>query len=315
MTLVLFPDGTRVDLGEQDNRIVAVLPGALAMVHRAELPGLTDRQALAASRLIVAESSLTPIDAMHVAIGGDDDGFRTVVAVERDVMAQYLALLAGEGIDPDAIIPSTMLLPRPTEGAIRGLVGGDTIVRSASDAFVEEPTLIGLIGETPRDLPLEDVDAAIIAAVALPEVNLRQGGFARSHRWTIDWVAARRLARLAVGLLVLTVAVEFVTLLRIDATAKRIERANAAAQAIPVTPDALPLAGVAVAAVAATSDTDLGALNVDAAGTMRVTVRGRNAAALDQVQARLASSGLRMSVGPTTVTGGRAAREVTLGTP
>ena len=50
MTLVLFPDGTRSEVGWADDRTVAVLPGALAVAHRAELPGLTDKQARAAAR-------------------------------------------------------------------------------------------------------------------------------------------------------------------------------------------------------------------------------------------------------------------------
>ena len=315
MTLVLFPDGTRAELGEADNRVVAVLSGALATVHRVELPGLTDKQARAAARLIVAEGSLSPIDALHVAIGGDDDGWRTVVAVEREIMASSLATLAAEGIDPDAIIPATLLMPRPDTGAIRAGVAGETLVRSPGDAYVEEPGLEALLPEAPRQLADDEIEAAVAAAVAVPEVDLRQGSFARSRGWNVDWVAARRLGRLAAVLLVLTIAIELITLMRIDATAKRIERANVAAQVTTSTPRALPLAGLAVAAVASTPDTEIGNLSVDNAGALRLMARGRSAAALDQLQARLSGSGLRTTAGPTTMTDGRATRELTLGTP
>lgn len=315
MTLVLFPDGTRAALGEADDRVVAVLPGALAAVHRVELPGLTDKQARAAARLVIAEASLSPLDALHVAIGGDEDGWRTVVAVERDVMATMLAKLADEGIDPDAIVPATLLLPRPDEGAVRGRVVGEMAVRTPASAYVEEPQLAGLFGDAPRDLTGDAVLASVATAVAVPEVDLRQGAFARSRGWTIDWVVARRLGRLAAILLVLTLAIELITLVRIDSAAKRIERGNATAGATIASPRALPLAGLAVAAVASTPDTEIGALSVDGAGALRLTARGRSAAALDQLQARVAGSGLKLGVGPTTMMDGRASRELTLGTP
>jgi general secretion pathway protein L len=314
MTLVLFPDGTRAELGESDDRVVAVLPGTLAAVHRIELPGLTDKQARAAARLTAAEASLSPIDALHVAIGGDDDGWRTVVAADRGVMGALLTLLAEEGIDPDAVVPATLLLARP-EGAVRTPIAGETVVRTGAGGYVEEPGLAGLFGDVPRDLSADEAARQIAAAVAMPEVDLRQGEFARSRGWRVDWVAARRLGWLALTLLVLTLAIELITLMRIDATAKRIEQANAAAATSPATPRALPLAGLAVAAVASTLDTEIGALSVDGAGALRLTGRGRSAAALDQLQARLAGSGLRMNAGPTVMMDGRASRELTLGAP
>jgi general secretion pathway protein L len=315
MTLVLFPDGARSVVGDADDRVVAVLPGALGTVHRVELPGLTDKQARAAARLIAAEASLSPIDALHVAIGADDDGWRTMVTVEREVMAAFLAALAADGIDPDAVVPATLLLPRPIEGAVRGLVGGEQIVRSANSAYVEEAGLAGLFDEAPADLSLGEVEQTIAARVNVPEVDLRQGVFARSRRWVIDWVAARRLGRLAAILLVLTIAIELIMLMRIDAKAKQIEAANAAAQVTPAQPRALPLAGVAIAAVASTPDTEIAALTVDGAGALRLTARGRSAAALDQLQAKLSGTGLRMTAGPTAMTDGRATRELTLGAP
>ena len=312
MTMVLFPDGTRAALGESDDRVVAILPGALATVHRVELPGLTDKQARAAARLVVAEASLSPIESLHVAIGGDDNGWRTVVAVERDAMATLLAALAEDGIDPDAIVPATLLLMRH-EDAVRGVVASETIVRSSSGAYVEEPELAGLFGDDPLDLSAAEVAEQIAVAVALPEVDLRQGEFARSRTWAIDWVAARRLGGLAVALLVLSLAIEVITLVRIDSAAKDIEAANAAAATTPVIPRALPLASLAAAAVAATPETEIGALSVDGAGALRLTARGRSAAALDQLQAKLAGSGLRINAGPTAMNDGRATRELTLG--
>jgi general secretion pathway protein L len=263
----------------------------------------------------MAEASLSPIEALHVAIGADDDGWRTVVAVERDVMAALLAGLAEDGVDPDAVVPATLLLARPDAGAVRGVIAGETVVRTGSSAYAEEPGLAGLFGDAPRDLAADEAAGQVAAAVALPEVDLRQGEFARSIGWGVDWVAARRLGWLVLALLVLTLAIELVTLMRIDAAAKRIEQANAAAAASPATPRALPLAGLAVAAVASTPDTEIGALTVDGAGALRLTARGRSAASLDQLQARLAGSGLRMNAGPTVMVDGRASRDLTLGAP
>lgn len=316
MTLVLFPDGTQAAFGADDQRVVAVLPGALAAVQRVELPGLTDKQARAAARLIAGEASLSPIDALHVAIGADDDGWRTMVAVDRDVMTALLGGLAEQGIDPDAVVPATLLIARPIDGAVQAFVAGETVVRTPDGAYAAEDGLTALLGDAPGVLSDDARDEAIAAAVATPEVDLRQGPFARSRRWAVDWVAARRLVRLAAIVLVLTVAIELVGVARIDAAAKRIEAANAAAEAgVRPSPRALPIAGLAIAAVAATPDSEIGALRVDGAGVLRLTARGRSAAALDQLQARLAASGLPVSAAPTVMTNGRASRDLTLGAP
>ena len=316
MTLVLFPDGTQAAFGAGDERVVAVLPGALAAVQRVELPGLTDKQARAAARLIAADASLSSIDALHVAIGADEDGWRTVVAVDRDVMAAFLGGLAERGIDPDAVVPTTLLISRPMEGSAQAVVADETVVRTAVAAYTAEDGLAALLGDAPDMLADDKRDEAIAAAVALPEVDLRQGPFARSRRWAVDWVAARRLGRLAAIVLVLTIAIELVAVARIDGAAKRIEAANSAAEAgVRPVPRALPIAGLAIAAVAATPDSEIAALRVDGAGMLRLTARARSAAALDQLQARLAGSGLPVSAAPTAMSNGRASRDLTLGAP
>jgi general secretion pathway protein L len=229
------------------------------------------------------------------------------------VMTAFLGLIAEEGVDPDAVVPATLLLARPEEGATRTRIAEETVVRTSAGAYIEEPGLTDLLGDAPRDLSADEAAEQLAVAVAVPEVDLRQGPFARSRGWAIDWVAARRLGRLAAVLLVLTVAIEGITVSRIDAAAKRIEAANQAAGTAPPAPRALPLAGLAVAAVASTPDTDLAALSLDGSGALRVTARGRSAAALDQLQARLGSAGLKLDAGPTTMTDGRASRELTLG--
>ncbi|MBA3898429.1 MAG: general secretion pathway protein GspL, partial [Sphingomonadaceae bacterium] len=211
-------------------RVVAVVPAREVAVHQANLPNLSEPQARAAARLLVAEQSAGASDGLHIAIGPEGaNGDRTIVAIEAAHMARHLAELATLGIDPDAMLAAPLLLPRPTEGWLRGDLGEEVVVRGRDAAFADDAVLTPMVtgGAAVVDLDHDALEAAVVAAAETPEVDLRQPPFAKLRRWSIDWPLVRRLAVLGLLLATATLAVEIVTIAKLNATADRIEAANA----------------------------------------------------------------------------------------
>ncbi|PVE54527.1 general secretion pathway protein GspL [Arthrobacter sp. TPD3018] len=197
-----------------DERIVAVAPAQDLTLHWADLPARSPAQSVAAARLLVAEASATPIHELHVAVGAveEGNGERPVAVVGSAVMAAWLADLAALGIDPAAMVPAPLLLPRPDEGYLRATVGGAALVRGRTSGFADEARLTDLVvGDAPIDtLPRSALDPVIATAAATPPLDLRQGPFARRRRIGIDWPLVRRLAVMGAGILALTLAIDLV---------------------------------------------------------------------------------------------------------
>jgi len=89
--LVELPAGTRTALA---------VPGAAVTIHWLELAeGLTQAQAAAAARLMLADASAEPLAAMHVAAGRTENGLTAVALTPVERMEAWLA----DGQDPDLI--------------------------------------------------------------------------------------------------------------------------------------------------------------------------------------------------------------------
>ena len=220
---------------EGDARVVAVAPADAVTLHWARLPDRSLAQAAAAARLSVAEASAAPVADLHVAVGdegalaGGDE--RPVAVVDAAAMRGWLAMLADRGVDPDAVIPAPLLLPRPAAGFIAGEVGGVRVLRGAGAGFADEPGLTELLtdGEPVEAADPAALAAAFAAALAAPPLDLRQGLFARRRRVEIDWRLVRRLALLAAGVLLLTLGIDLVRLARLGLAA---DAATAQADAV-----------------------------------------------------------------------------------
>lgn len=197
-----------------DETVIAVAPAEDVTLHWADLPARSPAQAVAAARLLVAEASATPAQELHVAVGeaAEDNGERAIAVVGSGAMAAWLTELAIHGIDPAAMIPAALLLPRPEEGYVRGMVGGAALVRGRTTAFADEARLTDLIVGDARvaTLARSDLDPAVAAAIVAPPLDLRQGPFARRRRIGIDWALVRRLALMGAGILALTLAIDLV---------------------------------------------------------------------------------------------------------
>ncbi len=217
-------------LPQGDGEVIAVAPADAVSLHWADIPARSTAQAAAAARLLAAEVSAAPMDELHVAVGEDEDGGRPIGIVNRGAMAGWLAQLGAAGVDPVAVVPAPLLLPRPDEGYVRGDLAGQGVVRGRSSGFADEPGFTEIVtGEAPlADLDADGIEAALGVVAAVPALDLRQGPFARRRGFTIDWRLVKRLAWLGLTIIVVTLAIDLVKWTKYsfaaDATEAKIEQ-------------------------------------------------------------------------------------------
>lgn len=317
--------------------VVAVVPGETVALHWLEVPaGLAPAQAAAAARLMASEVSAQPLELMHVAVGPETEGseLRAVAIVPALAMAGWLGRLQAAGLDPDLVIPEPLLLRPPPEGFVRHDRGAVPLYRGPNDAFSIEPELAGLIL---ADAPVAAVDAdafegGMFEAIARPSVNLRQGAFAKRRRWKVEWDLVRRLGLLLLAILVVSFAIQIVSIWRYAYAADALEaEANRiAAAAVPGGgPEALErrladlggsgggyraLASAVFAAMQATPNAELSGMTYDRDGSMRLTVMGDSPATIESLRQRIEAGGLAAETGPMRTGGGRPTAELTVRT-
>lgn len=352
MTLVLFlpthsaswrwlriADGAIARRGEglptfEDEEIVppiVVTPADSVTLHWAELPDRSTAQSVTAARLLVAEASAAPIAELHVAVGREDGHKeRPIGVVSAAQMHAWLALLAANGVDPAALIPAPMLLPRPESGYVRADLGGETVVRGPTSGFADEPGLTELItgGTAPLALGRDEIEAAIVAAIAAPTLDLRQGPFARRLRRAIDWGLVRRLGWLVAAILVVSLLISLVQILKYNLAAESVER-----QADLLARQGLPhgetvnnadrqldarLAGLrgagagfgqttaaVFAAVKSVPGAEVRAIAFDPNGALRVTASTENEGQITDLQSRIHAYGFVVQLSPVAASAGR----------
>jgi general secretion pathway protein L len=352
-TLVLMPgevphwlrivDGEIVARGEglaahdPDDHVVAVVPAKDVTIHHTILPDLSEPQAQAAARLMITEQSAAPAGTMHVAVGRENGaGDRPVVAMARGTMAALLADMAVQGHDPDAVVAAPMLLARPDVGFVRGDFGNETILRGHDQAFADDPILTPLLtGGAVTTLTRATLEQGLVDAVANPEVDLRQGIFAKRRRWGLDWARLRRIGWLALGVAAATLLFHIVQLARLNMASSRIEANNLVIARAALPPGTnvnnpllqvreqlnslrgpggglLPLATGIASAANATPNLELTSLIFDGGGTLRVTARAATVADLTAFETRMTSAGLTSAAGPALVDQGRQVRDFTV---
>jgi general secretion pathway protein L len=300
---------------------VAVAPAESVTLHWADLPDRSTAQAVAAARLLADDVSVTPIGELHVAIGREAEGVeRPIGVVSSHWMRGALATLAAEGIDPDAVIPAPMLLPRPEQGYVRADLGGEGVVRGATSGFADEARLTELVtgGVAPATLGRDELEAAIVGAVKAPTLDLRQGEFARRTRAAVDWALVRRLVWLGVAILAVTLLLSLTEIVKLNLAASSMEmRADALARtALPrgetvnnadrqlgerltrLRGAGLGFSSTAAsvfAAVGATPGAELRALSFDGNGKLRGTVAVQNEGLITDITQRLHRQGFTVT--------------------
>jgi general secretion pathway protein L len=328
--------GDSVPPSDPTARFVGVVPASDVIVHQLALSGLTDAQARGAARLAVAENSVSPISALHVAVSGEIAGERTVVALNSLHMAAYLAAFTTRGIDPDAIIAAPLILRRPEVGFVIADLEHETIIRGRDGAFIDDPILTPLLtGGEILKLDGADLENAIIAAVANPEVDLRQGVFARRRRWAVDTQRLRRIGWLTAACLASLLVLPVVELIHLNAAARHIEAQNVliAQSALPpgtIVNDPLaqldarlaalggagggflPIVNAVAAAANATANVELGAMTFDSEGGLHVSAHATGLSELVAFETRMNAAGLLVVPVPVVGGVGRPSRDFTV---
>lgn len=327
--------------------VIAVAPADAVTLHWADIPARSAAQAAAAARILVSDASASPIERLHVAVGAAEAGGgetdpreRPIGVVAAERMRAWLDALAGIGIDPAAVIPAPMLLPRPDSGYVRAQFGPQSVVRGPSSGFADEARLTALItgDDSPQSLGRDALDAAIVSAVGRPELDLRQGPFAKRRRRAIDWRLLRRLAVLGGLILLATLAIDVVRIAKYSAAA---DAADARAEAIAR--DGLPrgadqgdadrllaerlarlrgpgagftaTAAALSSAVRGVAGTELVALTFEPNGTLRATVAAEGEAQANQIVARLREAGFVVTASTFESNGQRLRGDVTVALP
>lgn len=294
------------------------VPGDQVAIHWLDLTeGLTRAQAAAAARLLLADASAEPLSELHVAVGRAERGLTPVALLPSRRMADWLASAAAAGLDPELVIPTPLLLIPPAEGFVRRDRGTLCDFRGEAAAFSLEPELAEplLLGAEPQEVSLERFESGLADILADPPLNLRQGAFARRGQWRVESGRARRLALLALALILLTLAVQVTMILRYTFAADALEQ-EASALAGPAGSagdrDFSASAGLLFEAVQATPSVELTRLDYRPDGTLSATLQGDSPASLAAVGQRLEASGLAVDAGAPRNAGGRATAELAL---
>lgn len=231
-----------------ETHIVGIAPAADTILHRAAFPGLAPRQAEAAARLLAAEQSITPVAALHVAIGaanGDGES-RDIIVVAETAMSGWLDWAQGHGIELDSIVPAVLLVPLDTaRGAapdmvMRGTVAQETIIRSRDAAFLADPVLIDhILGSEGRiiDAAADHIESVMISACEAPPTELRSGCFASKPASWLDGALVRRAAMLAGAILLVSLLIAVARIAVTYADIARLDSVAATAAAAALDPD------------------------------------------------------------------------------
>jgi len=296
---------------------VLAVPGAEVSIHWLELAGgLAPAQAAAAARLMLADAVAAPLAEMHVAVGRHEQGLTPVAIVPAALMTHWLSL----GLDPDAVIPESLLLAAPETGFVRRERGPLADYRGPAAAFSIEPELAAaLIGDAPVATVGEDAfEAALPAVLAAPALDLRQGPFARRRQWTVERGNLRRVALLAVAFAALTLLVQLATTLSYAFAADEAEqKAASLATGSSGAPRAAGpgfgrVSAILFDAIRSTPNVELTRLEYRGDGSLTATVLLDNPATLPALDARIEAGGLASEAGEIRSAGGRPTADLTV---
>lgn len=345
-------DGALVQAGEGANwlaacgiaalpaqtRVMLVPPAARVVLHWIAHPDLPPRQGRAAARLAALAGGILPADQLFAAADANDDPARPhiVAFAARADMQHWLLRAQHHGLDPDIIIPAALLLPEPDAGFTRGLVGAETVLRSANMALLADMALPALIGDAPiADVPASVVEANAIAALDAPPLDLRVADFAKRVRRAPDKVLLRRIA-LWSGLILLTaLLIALVGIVKHHAEASRLD-AQSLALAQQVLPNAADPAQAQIALEAQLAQRGAGAraftapvaallaamqdapgvaltgLSRDPDGMVRATLAAAKADDINAVLLGLQAAGFTITATPSQEPGGRTLADITV---
>ena len=294
-------------LPEPGVKLALAVPGTQVAIHWLELDeGLTQAQAAAAARLMLADACAGPIAETHVAVGRPERGLTPVAFVASRLMALWL-----ERFEARSILPTHLLLPVPDEGLVRHGHGPVSDYRGLATAFTLEPELaeMAIDGAEVAELGEAGFEAALAPVLAAPPLDLRQGNFARRRRWRGSSGKARRIGWLLLALALVSLVVEVATILAYTFAADRLETEARALDSRSGSAGVAPAFGATAAllfeAVRATPNVELTRIEYRPDGRLEATVTMDSRATLVALRSRLEASGLSVEPGAQRSAGGR----------
>ncbi|WP_336960044.1 type II secretion system protein GspL [Sphingobium aquiterrae] len=322
-----------------DGTVMLVAPAGLTALHWIAYPDMPARQGRAAARLAALSQSIDPADRLIAATDENDDPARPhVVAIAaRSDVQHWLLWAQHHGLDPDMIVPAALLLPAPEEGFISGKMGGEHVVRGVAIASPAEDLLLHalLAGVAPVALPDDAVRAGMLAALAEPPLNLRQGDFAKRARRAVDWRQVQRMAVWCGCIAFISLAISLIAIVKLNADAGKLDaEAVAAAQSVlPAASDAAlalealdarlaergagawgftgPASGL-FGAMQTAPGVSLTSLGRSADGTLRATLAAARAEEINGVLLAIQAAGFTITATSSQDPGGRTLADITV---
>lgn len=139
-----------------ERRVIALVPGAEVTLAEPELPARSGARLAQVAPFALEEQLAGDVEAFHFAIGRQaEDGRARVLAVPRERMDGWLALLAAGGLQPEALYAETLCLPDNPGKSVAVLESAQLLVQPPAAlpfALAVEPlseafALAGLEGE------------------------------------------------------------------------------------------------------------------------------------------------------------------------
>ncbi|GLT01234.1 hypothetical protein GCM10007897_26250 [Sphingobium jiangsuense] len=329
--------------------VMLVLPPDVAVLRRVELdPAMPPAQARAVAIRKALEAGITDPAEMHAAalepVEGGAPGVWHIAVIARADLAHCLGWAGDRGLDPDIVLPLGAILPEPEEGPeqgpeesyVRADLAGIAVARGRKGAgHADAPWMQALLSGVPVEtLPPEEAEAALVAALARPPVNLRSGPFARRRRSGADAAWLRRMALLAGLLLLVSLSITVALIARNAWSTSRLD-ARTVALARPFAPaagdaasaaaeiDRLvaerggvhaftgPLAGL-MQAMRPVPGVSLATLSLNEDGLLHATLASARAEDINRVLLAVQGAGFRITATSSTDPGGRVIAEITV---
>lgn len=319
--------------------VMLVAPAGLTALHWIAYPDMPARQGRAAARLAALSESIGPADRLIAATDENDDPAQPhVVAIAARADVQHWLLWAQHhGLDPDMLLPAALLLPAPEDGFLRGTIGGQDVLRGTAVALpADDPLLPAILGDVSPVLWSDDmVQAEMLAALAGPPLNLRQGDFAKRTRRAVDWRRVQRMAVWGGCIALISLAMSLIAIVKLNADTSKLDaEAVAAAQGVlPAASDAAlalgaldamlaergagawgftgPASGL-FSAMQTAPGVSLTSLGRNADGTLRATLAAARAEEINGVLLAIQAAGFTITATSSQDPGGRTLADITV---
>jgi general secretion pathway protein L len=251
-------------------------------------------------------------------------------------MAHWVDWCDRHDISQASFIPAAALLPPPEDGVVLGSFGGNEVMRGEDFALDAAEPFAGLLTQDRKisELTPDAVDAVLLSALAAPPLDLRQGDYSRRAPALFSAARLRRIALLGAGVLIAGLIVSLVTVIRLNAEARRLDRQTVElAQGIdssitdPVTAETKIAAQLAqrggaggftgtmaglMTAMQASAAVTMTSVNQQADGSLRVRLTAAKADEINAVLLSLQDAGWRISANSVQQQGARLVADITV---